>query len=212
MIEYPYKVGQVIGPYTITKAVYGDRWVFTGECSKGHSKNFREKSISRELLCQRCVQIQHSGYDKATHNSFTSMVERCYNPDNLAYTEYGEIGIEVCDEWNPKRGGSYYNFVQWMGKRPEGKTLDRYPDKAGNYEPGNVRWASYSEQGYNQKTKNTNTSGKTGVTWQNARSKWRAYIYHDGLNIHLGYFELFEDAVQARELAEIKYFGELKHG
>lgn len=36
-----------------------------------------------------------------------------------------------------------------MGEKPEGMTIDRYPDKNGNYEPGNVRWATYTEQNNN---------------------------------------------------------------
>lgn len=209
---FEYEIGQVVGVYTITSVERRDRLVVTGKCQKGHSKSFRDHSISKEPACKRCVQAEYSVYDKATNNSYNSMLNRCLNTEYGSHPEYGGIGIKVCDEWNPAKGGSYKNFVNCLGIRPVGKTLDRYPDKNGNYEPGNVRWATYSEQGFNQNPKSTNTSGRTGVTWQTAKSKWRAYIYHDGLNEHLGYFDLFEDAVQARELAEIKYFGELKHG
>ena len=58
--------------------------------------------------------------------------------------------------------------------------------------------------------KNTNGSGKTGVCWNTARNKWKSYITHEGANIHLGYFDQFENAVSARQQAELFYFGELK--
>lgn len=38
------------------------------------------------------------------------------------------------------------NFLSDMGERPEGKTLDRFPDPKGNYQPGNCRWATWEEQ------------------------------------------------------------------
>ena len=97
-----------------------------------------------------------------------------------------------------------------MGECPEGMTLDRWPDKAGNYEAGNVRWATNSEQGFNQKRRSTNKSGRTGVHWDKVKEKWVARITFQLKEIFIGYFSEFEDAVKAREEAELKYFGENK--
>jgi len=54
--------------------------------------------------------------------------------------------VSVCDRWRV-----FENFLEDMGERPEGKTLDRFPNLAGNYEPGNCRWATPSEQAFNRR-------------------------------------------------------------
>lgn len=75
------------------------------------------------------------------------MINRCYNPKSKAYKDYGGRGITVCPQWR-------YNFKQFyadMAPRPDGKTIDRYPDNDGNYEPGNCRWATRKEQQRHQR-------------------------------------------------------------
>ena len=80
------------------------------------------------------------------------MLDRCENPDHQAYARYGGRGITICARWH-----DFTNFrddiESVIGPRPDGKTLDRYPDNDGNYEPGNVRWATRQEQA-NTQTRN----------------------------------------------------------
>jgi hypothetical protein len=78
-------------------------------------------------------------------NSWRSMKQRCLNPRNTRYESYGGKGISICDRWLV-----FENFLADMGERPPGTSIDRYPNKDGNYEPGNCRWATRSEQERNK--------------------------------------------------------------
>jgi hypothetical protein len=68
------------------------------------------------------------------------MINRCANPNSPDYKRYGGKGIEVCERWRDFR-----NFLEDMGSRPIGTSLDR-KDGNQNYEPGNCRWATPLEQ------------------------------------------------------------------
>lgn len=140
---------------------------------------------------------------------YITMKKRCYNTSFIGYDYYGGRGITVCDRWLEDLPNGFNNFVSDIGERPVGTTLDRI-DVNGNYEPLNCRWADKSTQSFNTRRYSTNTSGTTGVKRSENGLKWLAYISCNGEPIHLGTFETYDAAVNARREAELKYFGELK--
>jgi hypothetical protein len=74
--------------------------------------------------------------------------ERCYNPAHVSWKYYGMVGITMCDRWR----NSFENFLSDVGRKPSPKhSIDRWPDPYGNYEPGNVRWATWVEQRHNRR-------------------------------------------------------------
>ena len=84
-----------------------------------------------------------------TYRSWLKMISRCENPKHPAFHRYGGRGVEICDHWR----NSFEAFLADMGPRPEGKTLDRWPNNDDGYHPGNCRWATPKEQIANRSAK-----------------------------------------------------------
>ena len=80
------------------------------------------------------------------YSTWIGMKVRCYNPKRTNYQYYGARGIKVCQRWLD----DFWNFVEDMGDRPEGHTLDRI-ETDGNYEPSNCKWSTHSEQASNKR-------------------------------------------------------------
>lgn len=91
----------------------------------------------------RSRKTKHGGCYTTEYQTWLGIKNRCTNPNEDVYPAYGGRGIKVCDRWL----NSFENFLEDVGKKPSRKhSLDRYPDKNGNYEPGNCRWATQEEQ------------------------------------------------------------------
>ena len=80
------------------------------------------------------------------YRAWMSMHNRCLQPTYHAFKHYGGRGIRICDRWMH----DFAAFLADVGRRPPGTSLDRI-NVDGNYEPGNVRWATPKEQVQNQR-------------------------------------------------------------
>jgi hypothetical protein len=93
---------------------------------------------------------KHGGARSPLYQTWINLRRRCYVPNHAGYEHYGKRGIRVCEAWLFSFD-AFRDYVQThLGARPDGHSIDRIDNDRG-YEPGNVRWATRSEQARNQR-------------------------------------------------------------
>jgi hypothetical protein len=120
--------------------------VWANNLRNGHTKSCG--CLTREKSAERCfLRLTTHGMTKTkTFRAWISMIQRCYNPNNKRYMDYGGRGILVCDRWV----NSFENFLEDIGELTTGETLDR-KDNDGNYSQENCRLISNKEQQSNRR-------------------------------------------------------------
>jgi hypothetical protein len=151
--------------------------------------------------------LSHRQSSSRTYASWQAMKTRCTNPNNCHFERYMRKGITYDPHWE-----KFENFLTDMGERPEGMTLDRFPDKNGNYCKNNCRWATPTEQSNNRnKAKNppNKTSPIPGVSKLKNRNTWMAYTQKSrGKRLILYTGPSFEMAIEARQFYNEFILGE----
>jgi hypothetical protein len=98
--------------------------------------------------------LVHGAKGTGAYRAWRSMRDRCHNPRNPSYADYGGRGITVCERWRVGEGekSAFVCFLEDVGHRPSGNhSLDRIDNDAG-YGPGNCRWATSKQQSRNRRS------------------------------------------------------------
>jgi len=171
------------------------------EVKSGHTRSCGCLNKAVTLLSNTTHGLSKSRF----YRIWFSMKDRCTNPNITAYERYGGRGITFQDSWK-----NFNNFLDDMIETySDDLEIDRI-DPDGNYTKENCRWVNSSIQSYNQRIRNTNKSGRTGVSFHKVCQRWAATICENGKQRHLGLFENFEDACKVREDAEMRIYGFIK--
>ena len=114
---------------------------------RGHTKSC--SCLQKEKASNRITHGLSRNRYLTGYSCWANIKSRCRNKKSISYKNYGAIGVKMCDRWYY----SFDNFINDMGERPSMiHSVDRYPNKKGNYEPGNCRWATPDEQARNTKS------------------------------------------------------------
>jgi len=130
------------------------------------------------------------------YHAWRTMKDRCYNPNQGYYKNYGGRGIGMCKDWRRYP----ITFIEWALNNgwEKGLFLDRR-DNDGNYSPDNCRFVTRQVSNCNKrKIQSNNTSGYRGIYWRKRNKKWIAQISINGRKKHLGCFD-------SKRLAAISY-------
>lgn len=157
----PDKVGKRFGMLVVTGKApkrlgsYSTRWYVLCDCGNTHDVDNGKLHERYGIKSCGCLEGGRAKGANATHGEsetrlyhiWTDIKTRCLNPKRNCYPSYGGRGIKICDEWRD----SFEAFKLAVGEAPsETHSIDR-KDNNGNYEPGNVRWATAAEQSRNKR-------------------------------------------------------------
>lgn len=166
---YEHLVGSTFNGLTFERIIGPVDGYTLGEfrCECGTTKSMRVHSVvdgnTKSCGCRKTAATKrtfttHGRTGTPEYRAYHEMRKRCLNTKNHAYDRYGGRGITICERWL----NSFETFLTDMGERPSAKhSLDRINNE-GNYEPGNVRWATHGVQGNNRRsTRLLSAGGRT---------------------------------------------------
>ena len=144
--------------------------------------------VSRAEHCRSLA--KHNMHGTPEYMAWVRMKSRCIDPTRKYY--HGR-SIKVCAEWMK----SFEAFYRDIGPRPGREySIDRYPDNDGDYEPGNVRWATPRQQTNNRRSNRMITYRGVQMTLRNALRMAGDVVRKDTARLRLVSGWIVEDAVE----------------
>lgn len=151
-----------LGP--VEKSKNGIKWLCRCDCGNttivtcGHLRSGHTQSCGCLYVEARKCRTTHGMSDEPLYVAWAGIIGRCTNPKNTRYHDYGGRGITICEEWRH----SFELFHAYVTQLPDygekGYSLDRINNDS-NYEPGNLRFASPTEQNRNTRKNRMITYG-----------------------------------------------------
>ena len=145
--KYDYKVGEVYNLMMVQKIYRKNNRLYVDckciKCSKLKTLRASDLYNNKSNSCQ-CQIVKHGMNKSKIYSIYNNIKDRCLNPNNHAYHNYGGRGISICSEWFGENG--FINFYNWAINNgySDGLSIDRV-DIEGNYEPNNCRWITLGE-------------------------------------------------------------------
>ena len=148
------KVGRVFGRLRVVAPTRKDdkpAWKCICSCGAEHVVKNCDLKSTKSCGCLRVelgkARATHGMLKTPTYQAWHSMKQRCLNPNNKAWKNYGGRGITVCKRWKD----SFEAFYADMGECPDGMSFDRIDNQKG-YAPNNCRWTTSKAQARNRRS------------------------------------------------------------
>ena len=156
-------IGKVYGRLTVIRPVgrepgkSSSLWLCSCDCGKWTIVSVSHLNTGNTTSCgcymldyNRMAHTSHGQHGTPAYVSCKTMLDRYRRPKHSKYYCYGGRGTKPYNRW-----GSFESFLEDMGTRPEGHSLDR-KNVNGNYEPDNCRWATGEVQANNKRNSKKN--------------------------------------------------------
>lgn len=144
----------------------------------------------------------HGMSKTSVYRTWSHIKDRCYRENDKSYKDYGARGIAVCDEWK----NSFQQFYEHVSALPHfgeiGYTLDRI-NNDGNYEPGNVRWAT-------KKTQNNNRRNMRLLAYNGKSQTLTEWSKELGVDVKLLWQRIYRQNMTVEEAFSLKKYEQRK--
>lgn len=197
-----------------------DRWKCLCECGLNNIVVTRGKNLKDGttkscgcLLREKLFEINKKYNDYEVQEDYVIMYTQKGEPFLVDFEDFWKVR-DICwfkDTYgylNGYKNKKRIRLHRYIMNCPDDMVVDHINHDIADNRKCNLRIATISQNGMNKQILEHNTSGVTGVRWHKTNAKWISNITVNKKLIHLGYFDNFEDAVEARKQAEEKYFGE----